>query len=242
VSALALVGYGKMAHAVEEAATTKGIEIVARFTREQPLRVDDRTRALLTGVVLVDLSVPAAVTDNVRAATQLGCHLVIGTTGWGSRLNDVRQLVERSTIGVVYGANFSIGVNVLYRLAEQAARMLATMDGYDPFIFDWHHRFKLDSPSGTALELQRRLRRCYGDRPVSITSQRAGYIPSMHAVGFDSEADTIHLEHRTRSRRGLAEGALLAATWIASRRGLHEFDQVIDDRFQATLERCTTSR
>jgi 4-hydroxy-tetrahydrodipicolinate reductase len=225
---VALVGYGKMAHAVEELATAKGIDVVDRFTRDRPLRVDEHTRAALADVVLIDLSVPEAVLDTVRAAVQLSRNLVIGTTGWGSRVDEIRRLVEPSTIGVVYGSNFSVGVNVFYRLAEQAAMMLSTIDAYDPYIFDWHHRFKKDSPSGTAIELQRRMAPYYGARQVPITSQRAGYIPSMHAVGFDSEADTIHMEHRTRSRRGLAEGALLAATWISSRRGFHDFREVMD--------------
>lgn len=227
---VALVGYGKMGRAVEEIAALKGMEVVDRFTRQRPLRADDATRGALSGVAaLVDFSVPDAVVDTARAAAELELPLVIGTTGWQDRLDEVREVVEGSGIGAVRAANFSLGVNVLYRVAEQAAKILSALGGYDPFIFDWHHRFKLDSPSGTALELQRRMARHYGEREIPITCQRAGYIPSMHAVGFDSAADTIHLEHRARGRQGLAEGALLAAQWIAGRSGFHDFQTVLDD-------------
>ncbi len=223
---LALIGHGNMGRAVEELAATKGIAIIDRRTRARPLSADEHARHLLAGAVLVDFSVPDAVVDNVWAAAELGLDMVIGTTGWHDKLMQVRAVIERSSIGVVYSSNFSVGVNVFYRVVEQAAQMLSALDGYDPFILDWHHRFKIDSPSGTAIEIRRRMARYYGDRQVPIASQRAGYIPSAHAVGFDSEVDTIHLEHRARSRRGLAEGALLAAGWVAGRRGLHEFGDV----------------
>lgn len=227
---LALVGYGKMGRAVEEAAASKGMEVVGRFTRERPLRADEATRGALSGVTaLVDFSVPDAVADNARAAAELKLPLVIGTTGWQDRFDEVRETVEGSGIGAVRAANFSLGVNVLYRVAEQAAKILAAFGSYDPFIFDWHHRFKLDSPSGTALELRRRMAPYYGEREIPITCQRAGYIPSMHAVGFDSAADSIRLEHQARGRQGLAEGALLAVQWIAGRSGFHDFQSVLDD-------------
>jgi 4-hydroxy-tetrahydrodipicolinate reductase len=238
---LALIGYGKMGRAVEELAAAKRLEVVARFTRDRPLRADQTSRDLLEGATLIDFSVASAVVDTVRTAAHLSLNVAIGTTGWQDRIDDVRRIVEASDIGVVYASNFSVGVNVFYRLAEEAARMLSKIEGYDPFILDWHHRFKADSPSGTALEIQRRMARHYGERLVPITSQRAGYMPSLHSVSFDAEADTIHLEHRTRSRRGLAEGALAAAEWIAGRRGFHEFREVLDSLLHPA-ERPAASR
>jgi 4-hydroxy-tetrahydrodipicolinate reductase len=235
---VALVGYGKMGRTVEETAAARGFEIVDRFTRERPLRADDATRRSLSGVTaLVDFSVPEAVPETARAAADLSLSLVIGTTGWQGRLDEVRELAARSGIGVVRAANFSLGVNVFYRLVEQAARLLSAFEGYDPFIHDWHHRFKLDSPSGTALEIQRRMAPYYGEREVPITCQRAGYVPSVHWVGFDSAADTIHLEHRARNRQGLAEGALLAVQWISGRSGFHDFQDVLADLLPEGLAR-----
>lgn len=227
---VALVGYGKMGRTVEEIAPARGMEVVDRFTRDRPLSAGAATRQALSGVTaLVDFSVPEAVAGTARAAAELGLPLVIGTTGWQDQVDEVRDVAERSGIGIVRAANFSLGVNVFYRLVEQAAQILAAVDAYDPFIQDWHHRFKKDSPSGTALEIRRRMARHYGEREVPITCQRAGYVPSVHQVGFDSAADTIHLEHRARNRQGLAEGALLAVRWIAGRSGFHEFGEVLDD-------------
>jgi 4-hydroxy-tetrahydrodipicolinate reductase len=235
---VALVGYGKMGRVVEEVAPARGMEVVDRFTRSRPLRADDATRRALSASgaeALVDFSVPEAVIETVQAAAGLSLPLAIGTTGWNDRLDEVREIAERSGLGVVRAANFSLGVNVLYRLVEQAAEILAAVDDYDPFIFDWHHRFKLDSPSGTALEIRRRMARFYGEREIPISCQRAGYVPSVHQVGFDSPADTIHLEHRARNRQGLADGALLAARWIAGRTGFHDFGEVLDDFLPGNL-------
>jgi 4-hydroxy-tetrahydrodipicolinate reductase len=225
---IALVGYGKMGRMIDEVAAARGVEVVDRFTRERPLR----SKTDLAGATIVDFSVPEAVPETARVAAELSLPLVIGTTGWNDRIDEVRSVIESSGTGAVRAANFSIGVNVFYRLAEQAAKMLAAFE-YDPFILDWHHRFKQDSPSGTALEIRRRMSRSYddrrSDREIPIACQRAGYVPSEHSVGFDSPADTIHLQHRARNRQGFAEGALLAAGWIAGRGGFHDFEEVLDD-------------
>ncbi|HXU46983.1 MAG TPA: dihydrodipicolinate reductase C-terminal domain-containing protein [Thermoanaerobaculia bacterium] len=235
---LALVGYGKMGRVVDDLAAGKGMVVVERFTRARPLSADAATRRALEEVgALVDFSVPEAVIDTVRAAAELSLPLVIGTTGWQSRLGEIRELVESSGIGVVQASNFSLGVNVFYRLVDQAAKIFSALDGYDPFIHDWHHRWKQDSPSGTALEIKRRMALHYGQREVPITCRRAGYVPSEHAIGFDSAADTIHLEHRARNRQGLAEGALLAARWIVHRAGFYEFREALDDLLPGDLER-----
>lgn len=224
---IALVGYGNMGRVVDEVAVARGVEVVDRFTRERPLR----SNAGLSGVTIVDFSVPEAVPETARAAAALSLPLVIGTTGWNDHMDEVRETIESSAAGAVQASNFSLGVNVFYRLAEQAAKMLAAFE-YDPFIQDWHHRFKKDSPSGTALEIRRRMARYYsgdGEREIPISCQRAGYVPSEHSVGFDSQADTIHLQHRARNRQGFAEGALLAARWIAGRKGFHSFQEALDD-------------
>jgi 4-hydroxy-tetrahydrodipicolinate reductase len=253
---VALVGCGKMGRAVEELARARDLEVVARFSRTHPLTGGAHPALTVGGgaapesrPVLIDFSIPEAVPGTVRAAAELALPLVIGTTGWQEQRAQVREIAERAGIGVVWAANFSLGVHFFYRIVERAAALLAPLappgplasgpgagaDGYDPFIVDWHHRFKLDSPSGTAIEIQRRMAPAYGGRQVPISCLRAGSIPSAHAVGFDSAADTIHLEHRARNRQGLAEGALLAASWVAERGGggFHEFGEVLDDLLAA---------
>ena len=229
---LTLIGLGKMGQVVETAARRQAMEVVDRFTSDRPLSCDDATRRKLTDVAAaVDFSIPEAVLPTVRAAADLSLNLVIGTTGWNDQLDEVRQTAQSSGLGIVWASNFSIGVNIFYRVVDRAAKIFSGLEGYDPFIQDWHHKFKKDSPSGTALELRRRMARHYGDRELPITSLRAGYVPSVHAVGFDSAGDTVHLEHRARSRQGFADGALLAAKWIAGRQGFFEFREVLDDLY-----------
>jgi 4-hydroxy-tetrahydrodipicolinate reductase len=127
------------------------------------------------------------------------------------------------------GANFSIGVQVFYRLAQAAAQLLAQEESYDAWLYEIHHRNKKDAPSGTLLETRRALERGGYRRPVDVASNRAGAIPGTHQLGFDSEADTILLEHRARSRAGFAHGALRAAHWMIGRRGFYEFSQVWEE-------------
>lgn len=227
---VALIGYGKTNRVVEEVALERGVDVVERFTGARPLRVTDEVRRTLSGeTVLVDFSVPDAVVDTAKAAARLSLNLVVGTTGWDEHLDEVRGITEEAGVGLVQASNFSLGVNIFYRIAEEAARLFSVFESYDPFITDWHHRFKKDSPSGTALELRRRMSKRYGERELPITSQRAGYVPSVHTVGFDSSADSVVLSHQARNREGFAEGALLAAKWIAGRRGCYEFQDVMND-------------
>ncbi len=216
---LAIVGYGKMGRLVEELAPSEGVEIAARFDLGQPLQRGDFR-------VAVDFTTPYAVVDNVRRAAELGVNVVVGTTGWYSHLDAVREIVEKHKVGVVYGANFSVGVNLFFRIVKQAAELIATHPEYDPYLLEMHHRHKKDAPSGTAVYLQSILRQAYG-RDVAASSVRAGEIPGTHEAGFDSEADTITLTHTARGRKGFALGALLAAKWIEGRTGLHEFQQIL---------------
>jgi len=158
---------------------------------------------------------------------------VEGTTGWQRDEARVRKVVEGSGGALVYGANFSIGVNLFYRIVAEAAQVLRGAAGYDPFIEEAHHAGKRDAPSGTALALQRILSRGLGREEagtgVPIASTRAGHIPGTHRVGFDSAGDQILLVHTARSRAGFAAGALLAAHWIRGRHGMYAFADVLDD-------------
>ena len=129
---------------------------------------------------------------------------------------------------LVYGANFSIGVNVFYRIVSQAARLMAGLDQYQAFMEEEHHARKRDAPSGTALKLKALMSEHIRSE-IPIASVRAGHIPGTHRVGFDSAGDQITLTHMARSREGFAAGALLAARWIVGRHGVFEFSEVIDE-------------
>jgi 4-hydroxy-tetrahydrodipicolinate reductase len=230
---IALIGYGKMGRLLEEVAQRHGIETVARFTSSHPLDAGEATRAALHEVVaLVDFSTPAAVLENIRHAAALSLNLVVGTTGWQHQLDEARKIVERSNTGLVYGSNFSLGVNLFYQLVDRAGQLFSAFENYDAFVEEAHHRLKKDAPSGTALVLQKILAKRYGEHPIPVTSVRAGHIPGTHAVSFDSVEDTIRLEHVARNREGFAEGTILAAKWIAGRKGFYEFREILEERLK----------
>src|SRR2546423_2162768 len=163
-----------------------------------------------------------------------GVPLVVGTTGWREQEGEVRRLVEEQNGALVFGANFSVGVNLFYRIVARTAELFAGFDAYAPFIEEAHHARKRDAPSGTALVLRDLLAAHY-DRDIPVASTRAGFIPGTHRVGFDAAADQIMLTHTARSREGFAAGALVAARWIEGRRGVYEFGQVIEEMLKERM-------
>ena len=219
---LALLGYGKMGQMVEQAATRAGIEVACIIdplsgSRGEPADCD----------VCIDFSEPGEVIGNIRKISGLGLAMVVGTTGWYDHIEEARRLVEEAGIGFVYGSNFSVGVNLMFKLSRYAAELFGRFSSYDPFIEEAHHKFKKDAPSGTGIFLKRIVEGEYKSS-VPTSSTRAGYIPGRHTLGFDSEADTLTITHVARSRGGFAEGALLAAKWIHGRQGFFEFSEIMD--------------
>ncbi len=226
---LALFGYGAMGQLVAAGARKGGDEIgIVLTSNDGELPVDQLAEKLSGHDVAIDFSVGDAVIENVEACALAHVPLVEGTTGWKQHEPTAKQLMTEHSGAMVYGANFSIGVNLFYRIAKQAAALFSTVDGYAPFIEEAHHNRKRDAPSGTALKLRDIMSEHLGpDIPTSST--RAGYIPGTHRVGFDSEADQILLTHTARSRQGFANGALFAAHWIVGRTGVFEFSDVIEE-------------
>jgi len=190
--------------------------------------VADLAEKLRTCDVAIDFSIAGAVTKHVEASGCAQVPLVIGTTGWLAQLYTVRQTVKQHQGALIYGANFSVGVQVFYRIAARAAELFRGVTDYDGFIEEAHHKRKRDAPSGTALKLEEIVRQNLG-RDVPVSSTRAGYIPGTHGLGFDSVADQIRITHEARSREGFAAGALMAAEWIAGRKGVYEFSEVFDE-------------
>lgn len=226
---LALIGYGAMGRLVANLARAAGDEIGATLASKDSARSIDEMAALLHGHdVAIDFSVGSAVVTHVEACMRGGVPLVQGTTGWKDHEADARRIVGEHRGAMVYGANFSIGVNVFYQIVEQGAKLFAGLDQYEAFIEEQHHSRKLDAPSGTALKLKSLMAE-HIRSPIPIASTRAGHIPGTHRVGFDSAADQIMLTHMARSREGFAAGALLAARWIIGRKGVFEFSEVIDE-------------
>lgn len=226
---LALIGYGAMGQLVASLARAQGDEIGATLTSRDAARSIDEMAALLQDHhAAIDFSVGTAVARNAEGCARAGVALVEGTTGWKENEADVRDIVKEHDGAIVYGANFSIGVNVFYRIVSQAAKLMSGLDQYEAFIEEEHHSRKRDAPSGTALKL-RDLMAEHIKVEIPIAATRAGHIPGTHRVGFDSAADQVTLTHMARSREGFAAGALLAARWIVGRKGTYEFGNVIDE-------------
>lgn len=225
---IALLGYGAMGRLVESRAQAGGHEIVCAIaSRDAALNTEELADRLPGADVAIDFSVAAAVLRNAEAAAIAGVPLVEGTTGWRSQETEVRHIVESRDGALLYGANFSIGVNLFYRVVASAAALFHSVESYDPFIEEAHHARKKDAPSGTAIRLRDIVSAGIG-REVPVSSTRAGYIPGTHRVGFDSLADQITLTHMARSREGFAAGALIAAGWIRNRKGVYEFSEVFE--------------
>ncbi|MBA3767074.1 MAG: dihydrodipicolinate reductase [Acidobacteria bacterium] len=230
---LALIGQGAMGQLVGALARAEDHEITLTFSSPGSALSAQEMAEQLRGVeVAIDFSVGSAVPRNAEACARAGVPLVEGTTGWGDEQAVVLKIMQEHEGAMVYGANFSIGVNLFYRLVAYAGELFHATEAYAPFIEEAHHARKRDAPSGTAL----RLRDLLGERlpwDIPITSTRTGHIPGTHRVGFDAIADQITITHTARSREGFATGALAAARWIRGRHGVYEFSEVIDEILKA---------
>jgi 4-hydroxy-tetrahydrodipicolinate reductase len=242
---LALVGYGKMGRAVEEVALERGHQVVARLdARAEVPEARKVTTASLAGAeVAIEFTEPGAVTGNIERLLAGGIRsIVVGTTGWQGALQEVVGQVESAGAGLLYAYNFSLGINLFYRLVERAADLVDAVPSYDVFVEEIHHAAKKDRPSGTAAILadilldrvQRKTtvvtRTPDGPAPAEqlpVISIRAGQEPGIHRVVLDSPADTLELVHRARTRRGFAEGAVLSAEWLHGQSGIFTFRDVL---------------
>ena len=209
--------------------------LVAQYARERHHHVqvlgandNEKGKALTTATlqnvdVVIDFTTPAAVADNIKACLHEKKNMVVGTTGWYSQLGNLRPEVEQAGIGFLYGANFSIGVNLFFETVRTVAE--AASHGYSGQIFERHHHTKKDAPSGTALVMQRIVKEKSGAE-LEITSFREGDVVGLHELIFDSPNDRIYLCHDAKSRRGYAEGAVLGAEWLSGHKGMFEFKDI----------------
>lgn len=224
---LALVGYGNMGRLLERLAPDFGFEVALKLDEFNNMDGEGITAENFQGVdVAVDFSIPTVVAENAEKIASLGVNLVIGTTGWLDQLPRVEAALERDKIGVVHGANFSVGVLAFYGIVAAAARILADQDDYDCWAYEAHHNKKKDAPSGTMLRLLQVMKDNGYPGDPDVATNRVGAMPGMHEIGFDSEADTIRLSHTARSRMGFARGALRAARWVIGKQGLYEFSSI----------------
>jgi 4-hydroxy-tetrahydrodipicolinate reductase len=233
---IALIGHGAMGKLIQRLAEAQGDTIVAVIDESAANRsASELTEILRGGDVAIDFTTADAVRRNVEACMAAGVPLVEGTTGWIEQRDEIEKLVSDAGGAFVFGANFSLGVNLFYRVVDFAAELFAKFPEYETFIEEQHHSRKKDAPSGTALKLKEIVAR-HVDKEFGISATRAGNIPGTHRVGFDGPADQVLLEHTARSREGFAAGALMAAEWIVGKKGFYEFTDVIDEVSAAVKE------
>lgn len=222
---LAIVGMGKMGHAIAELAPSRGWDVVAQLDEGEAKA--GLTRDTLNGAdVAVEFTVPSATPANVRALVAAGCPVVVGTTGWYDKLDDVRRDVDMSNGAMLAATNFSLGVNIFEQIVTTAAGLLAKAPGFEAHVVETHHSAKKDAPSGTAKTLVKRASAAWGHE-IPVTSVRTGSVPGTHEFIFDAPFEQIHLEHIARDRRVFAEGALVAAAWLIGKRGVFTMKDVL---------------
>jgi 4-hydroxy-tetrahydrodipicolinate reductase len=213
-----LLGHGRMGQLVERLAPEYDATIAAVLTGANAAgRLDSPDFGPVD--VAIDFSVADALARNVPKLASHGINIVIGTTGWAAHEAEIRAAVERSNIGVLAAANFSLGMNIFQAIVAEAARRFARQPSFEAWIHELHHSAKRDAPSGTALQLEAAMGKAGYDRHIDMSASRAGSIPGTHEVGFDGPSDTVTLTHTVRDRAVFARGALEAAKWLAGRRG-----------------------
>jgi 4-hydroxy-tetrahydrodipicolinate reductase len=242
---IAIVGYGKMGRLIAEIALTRHHEVVIVdpfSTAAHHKNLDELVEQQID--CAIEFTTPEQVVKNITKLTDLKINQVVGTTGWYNEIPQIKNLIAKSSIGFLYAANFSLGVNLFMQLTKVAAQIVNNFPEYDISALEFHHNKKSDSPSGTALKLADILLENIERKTTLLTntcdrqiephelhfpSLRCGSFPGTHEIIFDSDADTISLKHTARSRSGFALGAVIAAEWLNQRQGFFEIDQLIAD-------------
>ena len=220
-----VLGHGKTGKLVAEVAAEHGHSVHVLDAKENP-QARALTAPFVTGFdAVIDFTNAEAAVQNMRACLANGAHMVIGTTGWYGRVSDMRDLAARKNAGLLYGTNFSVGVQAMLGAAEVLGKELKAA-GYRFRIEETHHVTKLDAPSGTALTLAEVVKQATGLAEVRVESVREGDAAGLHVLVAESDADRLELRHESFSRRSFAEGAVRAAEWIRSRTGSYDFKDV----------------
>ena len=222
---LVLLGAGKTGSLVAEVARERGHKTTVLTEVENPEGAWLTPSNLSSVDAVIDFTTPEAVLTNIAKCTAARKPMVIGTTGWYGNIPRIRQDIEQAGSALVFGANFSYGVNFFFQIAKAAAPAL--QHGYSGHITERHHVHKKDAPSGTAIALQRVVNEAGGVAP-DITSEREGEVMGFHQLELESAGDRIILSHDVKSRRTFAEGAVLAAEWIVGKTGFYDFKDIFN--------------
>lgn len=239
---IAIIGYGKMGHIIERIALERGNEITCRIDRDNLGDFD--SEAFLSSDVAIEFSTPATAPDNILRCFGRGIPVVCGTTGWTSRLDGFRQLCDEGKGTLLWASNFSIGVNIFRAMSRYLTRMMDAFPQYRPRLEEVHHVHKLDHPSGTAVTLAEDIvagcgrlsawaepeeGRDLADDILEVDHERRGEVPGIHTIIWKSPVDEITITHSAHSREGFALGAVMAAEWLAGRKGFHTIGEMLHD-------------
>ena len=219
-----VLGKGKTGSLVAQVARERGHGVRTLDITENQ-HASALTAPALAGIdAVIDFTAPEAAIENMRAVLALGARIVVGTTGWYAHLNEMKALTIKRGGGLLYGTNFSMGVQKLFRLTAE----LAKLDGYTFAIAETHHESKLDAPSGTAITLRQIVEEAQPGKNIEVTSYRIGDAKGEHIVTASGPDDVIELRHDAFSRRGFALGAVRAAEWLAGKQGAWDFREIFE--------------
>lgn len=236
---IALIGYGKMGHEIENIARERGHEIVSVIDMNEEKKFD--SPEFKSADVAIEFTSPESALHNYRQAFAAGVPVVSGTTGWLTHLDEIKEACEKNGKTFFYASNFSLGVNLFFALNKYLAGLMNRYPDYDVRMEETHHIHKLDAPSGTAITLAegilQNIDRKGGwalgnDHPTSdvlrIDAFREGEVPGIHSVVYESEADTIRITHDAKNRKGFALGAVLAAEFTKGKQGFLTMEDMLD--------------
>jgi len=234
---IALLGYGKMGKEIEKICLDRNHDIIARIDNEKDW--DTYSKELIQADVAIEFSTPAAVLSNIEKCFSLDLPIVVGTTGWYDKKEELKKECIEKNQAFIFGSNFSIGVNLFFLLNQTFARIMNNYSDYTPSIEEIHHTQKLDAPSGTAISLadiiiqnidylkKWELNEDTNNETLGITAKRIDPTPGTHTITYSSDIDEIELKHTAKSRAGFAKGAVFAAEWIHNKKGFFEFQEIL---------------
>ncbi|MEP6466570.1 MAG: 4-hydroxy-tetrahydrodipicolinate reductase [Parafilimonas sp.] len=234
---IALIGYGKMGKAIEEIALSEGDEIVLKISssNKKEFTIDD----LKNADVAIEFSNPESAVENIKKCFDANVPVVCGTTGWLKNLDEIKTYCSKKNGTFLYASNFSIGVNLFFALNSYLAGLMSSQKEYNVSIEETHHTQKKDAPSGTAITLAEQIlekikikkswvnNKAEDDLQLEIISKRIDDVPGIHTIRYDSENDFIEITHSAYNRKGFATGALLAAKFIADKKGIFSMQDVL---------------
>ncbi len=233
---IALLGYGKMGKRIEELATSQGHEVVVKINSKQT------SNDYLDAEVAIDFSAPEVAPALIKAALTAGLPVVSGTTGWLEKYSEITTFCNANNGAFLYASNFSLGVNIFFRLNEYLSQMMGQFKQYNISITETHHLEKKDAPSGTALSLAKDVLSTTkylnwtldsnqeSDDTLLIRSIREGSVPGTHEISYNSPIDTISIKHQAHNRDGFVQGALIAAEWIFGKKGVFSMQDVLGNQ------------